>query len=179
MGTSWGLQAIQNAEALGVNPSTLAATCLVESNCENIGGSGSVSGAFQMTNAIYLQDINQAVGQNPALTGVDTSLAGKLDPANEAIAAAQDLKNAAAALQNAGVSNPTFTDARAFYQWGAGAGPQVALSSDSANLSQILTPYYTPAQLAANGVTSTTTVGQWRQSFASKVGSAANQSVRS
>ena len=37
--------------------------------------------------------------------------------------------------------------------------------------------YYTPAQLAANGVTSTTTVGQWRASFASEVGSAAGQTV--
>jgi hypothetical protein len=175
---SWGAAAVQNAQTLGVNATAIAATCMLESGCQNIGGPGSVSGAFQMTNGTYTQDIDQALAQNPSLAGtIDTSLAGKMDPANESIAAAQDLKNAATALQNAGISNPTLLDARAYYQWGSGGGPYVAQASDGTNLSELLSKYYTAAQLAANGVTPSTTVGQWRQTIVDKVGSAATQPV--
>jgi hypothetical protein len=175
---SWGALAASNSAQIGVNPTALAATCVMESGCQNIGGPGSVSGAFQMTNATYTQDIKRALAQNPSLSGtIDTSLAGKMDPANQAIASAQDLKSAALSLQSSGISNPTFLDTRAIYQWGAGPGPQVAASSSEANLSQILAPYYSAAQMAGNGVNSSTTVGQWRQVIINKVGSAANQQI--
>ena len=87
------------------------------------------------------------------------------------------MKNAAVALQNAGIPNPTFLDTRGYYQFGAGPGPQIARSLDSQNMSDILSPYYTPAQMAGNGISPSTTVGQWRQSVGAKVGSAANQRV--
>lgn len=176
--TPWGADAASAAMAVGVNPSVLAATCVVESGCRNVGGSGTVSGAFQMTNSTYTQDMNRVVAQNPNLASVvDTSLAGKMNPANQAYGAAQDLKDAATQLQNVGINNPTFTDVRPMFQFGPGPGPDVAAAQDSANLSSILSPYYNAAQMRANGVTSTTTVGEWRASFASKVGSAATQAV--
>ncbi len=53
LGTPWGSDAASAAMAVGVNPSALAATCVVESECRNVGGSGTVSGAFQMTNSTY------------------------------------------------------------------------------------------------------------------------------
>lgn len=178
LGTTWGAQAVTNAQALGVNPSVVAATCMVESGCQNVSGPGTVSGAFQMTNSTYTQDMQRVVAQNPDLAGsVDTSLAGKMNPANQAFGAAQDLKDAAIKLQNAGISNPTFTDTRAIFQWGVGPGPDVAQANSSANMSQILSNYYTPAQMSGNGITSTTTVGEWRAAFAKKVGSAATQQV--
>jgi hypothetical protein len=77
MGTTWGNTAVANAESLGVNPSALAATCVLESGCQNVGGSGTVAGAFQMTASTYTAMINQAVAQNPSLAGqiVPASLA--------------------------------------------------------------------------------------------------------
>ena len=167
--TSWGAQAAANAQAMGVSASALAAECQIESGCQNLGArSGStVSGPFQMTDSTYLSDIRAAAAQNPSLS-IDTSLAGKSDPANQAIAAAQDLKNAVTSLQAVGITNPTFLDTRGYFNFGAAPGPVIALANDSASLSQILSAYYTPAQMQANGVTPTTTVGQWRQSVVSK-----------
>jgi len=178
LGTPWSADAASAAMAVGVNPSVLAATYVVESGCRNVGGSGTVSGAFQMTNSTYTQDMNRVVAQNPALASiVDTSLAGKMNPANQAYGAAQDLKDAATTLQAAGIASPTFTDTRAIFQWGPGRGPSVALADPNQNISELLSPYYSAAQIRGNGVTSTTTVGEWRASFANRVGSAATQQV--
>lgn len=178
LGTTWGANAVAAAQAIGVNPSVLAATCVVESGCQNVAGTGTVSGAFQMTNATYTSDMNQVVAQNPQLAGiVDTSLAGKMDPANQAYGAAQDLKNAAMRLQAVGIANPTFTDVRPYFQWGPAPASSIALASPDQNISELLSPYYSTAQMQANGVTGTTTVGEWRASFSNKVGSAATQQV--
>lgn len=180
LGRSWGALASQNATALGVNPTAIAATCVLESGCQNLAavGGGTVSGAYQMTNNTYLADIQKALAQNPSMAGtIDTSLAGKMDPANQAIAAAQDLKNAAIALQNANIPNPTVLDVRGYYNFGAAVGPQLASSSDGASMREILAPYYSAAQMASNGISPTTTVGEWRQGVANKIGSAATQSV--
>ena len=46
MGTDWGSTAIANAQSVGVNPSALAATCVLESGCQNVkhfGRAGCVS----------------------------------------------------------------------------------------------------------------------------------------
>jgi hypothetical protein len=58
--SSWGGAAVSNATALGVNPSALAATCVAESGCQNVRGSGTVAGAFQMTASTYTAMINVA-----------------------------------------------------------------------------------------------------------------------
>lgn len=177
---SWGALAAQNASAMGVNPTAIAAACVVESGCQNLGAQAgsTVSGAFQMTDGTYRADIQRALAQNPSLAGsINTSLAGKMDPANQAIAAAQDLKNAALSLQATGITNPTFLDTRGYYNFGPTVGGQLAAASDSQSMSSILSSYYTQSQMAANGIGLSTTVGQWRQSIINKVGDAASQPV--
>jgi hypothetical protein len=177
---SWGALAASNATAMGVNPTAIAATCMLETGCQNITavGGSTVSGAFQMTNRTYLADMQQALAQNSSLVGsIDTSLAGKMDPANQAIGAAQDLKNAALALQAAGISNPTVLDTRGYFNFGAAMGPSIAQAPDDMRMTEILSGYYSSAQMASNGITPTTTVGQWRQAITAKIGSAASQSI--
>jgi hypothetical protein len=154
----------------------------MESNCQNVGasGGGSASGAFQMISSTYTADINGAVAYDPAISGsIVSGLSGQMDPTTEAYAAAYELRTDAISVQNnAGISDPTVLDARAVYQFGAGAGPRVATAGDSDNLESIIN--LSPASLAANGLTANTTVGQWRQTVVNKLGSAtANQSILS
>jgi hypothetical protein len=53
MGQDWGTQAEAAAPAMGVSAAALPATCVMESNCRNVGGSrdSSATGAFQMINS--------------------------------------------------------------------------------------------------------------------------------
>jgi|GEM_PF-2453646 len=178
---SWGTLAAQNVSAIGVNSSVVAATCVIESGCQNVAAraGGTINGAFQMSDSTYSGDIRQALAQNPSLAGsIDTSLGGKMNPANQAIAAAQELKNSALALQQAGIPDPTFLDTRGAYNFGAGYGIQLARSSGDRLMSDVLTSY-SQQTLTANGISPSTTVGQWRQGILSKVGSAANQPILS
>ena len=71
MAQSWGSAAANAAGAMGVSATALAATCAMESNCQNVGatGGGSASGAFQMINSTYNADINGAVAYDPASQG--------------------------------------------------------------------------------------------------------------
>ena len=138
------------------------------------GSGGSASGAFQMIDSTYQSMINEVAANNPGLN-VDTSLAGKMDPANEALAAAQYLSDGASYLQSKGIAAPTNVDLRGYYQFGPGNGYAIAHASSGDNLENIVN--LTPAQMAANGVTSSTTVGQWQQTYVNKVGSVANQAV--
>lgn len=168
---------IQQAAAdAGISPEALAATCMAESKCQNVGaGSGSsASGEFQMINSTYTQMINEFAKDNPDIQ-VDTSLAGKMDPQNEAYAAAQYLADGVDTLQAGGDANPANVDLRAYYQFGSGAGVKVALADGSQNLESIVN--LTPSQMAANGITSSTTVGQWRQTYANQVGAVAYSAV--
>jgi len=75
------------------------------------------------------------------------------------------------------VSNPTVLGVRAVYQFGSGVGPSVAAAPDSANLESIVN--LSAASLAANGLTASTTVGQWRAMQVQKLGSDAYQTVLS
>lgn len=169
MGQDWGSQAAANATSLGVNPNALAAACVVESNCQNVGGAGTVSGPFQMTNATYQADMRAA--------GLDPSLAGKSDPATESLAASQELKSQALALQQAGISNPTVLDTRGGYNFGAGNAVSLARADNGQLMSSVLSGY-SPDVLRSNGIDpATTTVGAWRAGITSKLGPAASQPV--
>jgi hypothetical protein len=100
LGQSWGAAAVSNAAALGVNPSALAATCVLESGCQNVSGSGTVAGAFQMTASTYTAMINAALAQNPGLASqIVPGLAGQMDPATESIAASEYLLQGARYLR--------------------------------------------------------------------------------
>src|SRR5271168_1193880 len=179
MGQSWGSAAANAAGAMGVSATALAATCVMESNCQNVGasGGGTASGAFQMINSTYTADINGALANDPAISGsIVSGLAGQMDPTTEAYAASYELRTDALALQSDGVADPTVLQTRAMYQFGAGAGPGVASAPDSTNIEQLTG--LSAASLAANGLTTSSTVGQWRQTIINKLGSAtANQTV--
>ncbi len=171
---SWGQTAAENATALGVSPTALAATCALESNCSaNVGGTGTISGTFQMTNGTYAQTVSEVQASNPDLA---STLTTKNDPASQSIAAAQYLKDGAKSLINAGIDSPTTLDVRGFYQFGPANGASLAGASDSQMISTVLTGL-SPATLAANGINGGTTVGQWRQTVTSKIGAAASQPV--
>ena len=177
---SWGSAAADAASALGVSATALAATCVMESNCQNVGasGGGTASGAFQMINSTYTADINGAVAYDPAISGsIVSGLAGQMDPTTEAYAASYELRADALSLQqNDGISDPTVLQTRAVYQFGGNVGLDVAAANDFDNIAQITG--LSPASLAANGLTTSSTVGQWRQTIINKLGSAtANQSV--
>jgi hypothetical protein len=179
MAQSWGSAAANAAGALGVSATALAATCAMESNCQNVGSSGgsSATGAFQMISSTYNADIAGAVAYDPSIAGTIVSgSAGEMDPATEAHAASYELRTDALALQSDGITDPTVLQTRAVYQFGGSVGPDVAAAQDSANLAQITG--LSAASLVANGLTTSSTVGQWRQTIINKLGSAtANQTV--
>lgn len=176
LGQSWGATAVNEAEALGVNPSALAATCVVESGCTNAGTNGSATGAFQMQPAAFQDGLNTALAANPSLASqIVPGSAGMSDPATEAIAASGYLMQASNTLQSAGISDPTVLNARGYYEFGPNYGVQVAQAQGSALMSNILPPSF----LSANGISSTETVAQWQASVAAKIGNAANQTVLS
>jgi hypothetical protein len=179
LGTPWGAQATANAEALGVNASALAATCVLESGCQNVGGSGTVAGAFQMTAATYNAMIAAAVAANPSLASqVVNEQAGQMDPVSESIAASEYLLHGAQYLQNNGISNPTVLDVRGYYNFGPQGGANIANAPSSETVAAAL-PMYTPAQLVVDGIKPGETVGQWQASVAAKIGNAASQTVLS
>ena len=177
LGTSWGATAAANAQALGVNASALAATCVVESGCQNVAGSGSVAGAFQMTTSTYNAMLQAAIAQNPDLASQAVSgQAGKMNPQSESIAAAEYLAQGAQYLQNQGVSDPTVLDVRGYYNFGPQGGAQIAQASPDQTMASVLTGY-SAATLANNGITPGETVGQWQAGVSAKIGNAAGQSV--
>jgi hypothetical protein len=181
MAQEWGSQAEVAAAAMGVSATALAATCVMESNCQNVGASSgsSAAGAFQMINSTYTADISGALAYDPDIAGsIVSGLAGQMDPATEAYAAAYELRSDALALQGDGISDPTVLQTRAMYQFGASVGPDVAAASDSDSIADITG--LSAASLAANGLTPSSTVGDWRQTIIEKLGaSTANRAVLS
>ena len=171
---SWGQAAADNARAMGVNPTALAATCVIESNCStNVGGSGTISGAFQISDGTYGDTVNAVRASNPNLASQITT---KNDPISQSISASQYLKQGAQTLQASGIADPTNIDVRGYYQFGPANAASLARASDNQIFATAITGL-SPKTLAANGITETTTVGQWKQTVSSKLGSAAGQSV--
>lgn len=177
MEQSWGALASTNAQTVGINPTALAATCVLESGCSNSDTSGDIRGAFQMMGSSYTSSLNAALEAHPELAAnITPGLAGQNDPATQAIAAAQYLKMSAEQLQTAGIANPTVLDVRGSYNFGPTNGTAIARAPGDMPMSDVLQGL-SPSTLAANGITSTTTVQQWRDSVAAKIGSAATQPV--
>ena len=176
LGQSWGATAVSEAEAVGVNPSALAATCVVESGCTNAGTNGTATGAFQMQPAAFQDGLATALAADPALASqIVQGSAGQSDPTTEAIAASGYLMQANTALVNEGVSNPTVLDARAYYNFGPQAGEGIAGAAPT----DLMSSYISPAAMQGNGVTAGETVAQWQASVSSKIGNAASQSLMS
>ena len=176
LGQSWGATAVSEAEAVGVNPSALAATCVVESGCTNAGTNGTATGAFQMQPAAFQEGLQTALAADPALASqIVQGSAGQSDPATEAIAASGYLMQANSALTNAGVTNPTVLDARAYYNFGPNAGVQIAQAPPTA----LMSDYISSAAMSGNNISANETVAQWQSSVSSKIGNAASQTVLS
>jgi len=175
MSRSWGAAAEANAQSLGVNATALAATCVLESNCQNLGGTGTINGAFQMSNGTYTEAMAAAFQQNPNLAAnIVPGLAGKSDPATQSIAAAEYLRQGALALQTNNVSNPTVLDVRGYYQFGPGNASAIARAPDNTVLSNLVP--LTAQQYQDNRITpGVTTVGQWRTSVTTKIGASTAQ----
>lgn len=180
LGTSWGATAAANAQALGLNASALAATCVVESACgANVGNGSGAQGVFQMYPAAFQEGLQTALTANPALASqIVQGSAGMNDPTTEAIAASGYLMQANTSLQNAGISNPTVLDARAYYNFGPTNGLALAQADPSETVAQAM-QNVSQATLSANGITPGETVGQWQASVSSKVGNAATQTILS
>lgn len=176
---SWGTAASEAATAVGVNPSALAATCMVESGCQNVSArsGSSIRGAFQMLDSTFESGLTRAVSYNASLAGtVERGVDGSMDAANQAISAAAILRTEAERLQAAGISNPTVLDVRGGYNFGTAYTVKLAQANNSDLMSNVLSSY-SASQLSSNGITSTTTVGQWRALVAARMGDAAYQSV--
>jgi len=130
-----------------------------------------------MLDSTFESGLTQAVRYNPNLAGtIQRGVDGSMDPGNQAISAAATLRNEAAKLQAAGISNPTVLDVRGGYNFGGLYTVPLAQAGDSQLMSEVLSRY-TPAQLQGNGISQSTTVGEWRASVAAKMGDAAYQPV--
>jgi hypothetical protein len=175
---SWGNSAIANAQALGVNPSALAATCVIESGCgANVGNGTGAQGPFQMYPAAFQEGLQTALAADPSLADeIVQGSAGMNDPTTEAIAASGYLMQANQALESAGISNPTVLDARAYYNFGPTNGVSLA-NADPSELVSDAMPNVSQATLSANGISVGETVAQYQASVTSEIGNAANQTV--
>ncbi len=173
-GQSWGQQAALAAQALGLNPSALAATCQIESGCNSGAVNGSAVGAFQMQPAAFQDGLNTALSADPALASeVVQGSAGMNDPVTEAIAASGYLMQANQALQAEGITNPTAVQARGYYNFGPTAGAQLALADPTETMAAAM-PNVSSGTLSNNGITPGETVGQWEAAVSAKMGNAAN-----
>lgn len=173
---SWGATAVSEAEALGLNPSAVAATCEIESGCQNVDGASGAQGAFQMYSAAYQEGLQTALAADPSLASeIVQGSAGMNDPATEAVAASGYLLQANQALENAGISQPTVLDVRGYYNFGPAAGTQIAQASDG----DLMSDYVSSSALTTNNIPFTETVGQWKAAVTATIGTAANQPVLS
>ena len=106
---------------------------------------------------------------------VKDSTIGRLDTANEAVAAMGYLIYLVEGLRRQGISKPTFLDVRAAYNFGPNAGVMISRAERAALMKNIINNDHT---LKINGLNPTSTVEDWQQNVISKVGySAANSLV--
>ena len=153
MGTDWGSTAIANAQSVGVNPSALAATCVLESGCQNVSTSGA-QGVFQMYPAAFSEGLQTALAANPALASqIVQGSAGMNDPTTEAIAASGYLMQAAQSLQSAGISDPSVSAGSRLLQFRASIWRRSwRRRPDGQPIATVLSGMSQSA-LAANGIT--------------------------
>ncbi|MGI4827430.1 MAG: hypothetical protein ACRYFU_04455 [Janthinobacterium lividum] len=131
-----------------------------------------------MLDSTYNAMLANAVVHDPDLSAsIISGSSGKLDPVTESIAASEYLREGAVAIKSPNIPNPTVLDVRGYYNFGPANAASIANSPDSALMSDAA-PNLTAAQYKANGIVpTTTTVGDWRASIVSKIGSAASVNV--
>ena len=175
---SWGTQASEAATAVGVNPSALAATCMVESQCQSVNGSASgIRGAFQMLDSTYEWGVTQAISYNSSLAGtIERGVDGSMDAGNQSYSAAAYMRSLAETLQQAGISNPTVLDVRGGYNFGQSYSVAIAQADSSETMGEIMRNA-SDKVFTQNGITRITTVGEWRTMMSARMGDAATQPV--
>ena len=175
LGMPWGISAVDAVQSLGINPSAIAATCVLETGCQNSTGV-TYTGVFQMGSAAFQEGLATALAANPLLASqIVPGDAGRNDPLTAAIATAGYQIQAVSTLQSAGTASPTVLDTRGYFNFGPSYAVPVAQAPDTSLMSDILPASY----LSPNGIKTGETVGQWRASVISKIGSAASQAVLS
>ena len=165
----YGTTAINTADALGINPASIAAIAQAESEFQNIptaDGSTSATGPWQFTQGTF-----NDVSANNNLGLAPSSLA---DPNAQAVAAPYYLQQIASTVSEATGSPATTLQAYGAWVFGPTPGATIANATDSTPLSTIVSAQ----SLANNGMTSWT-VGDFRTTETAKLGAAANQAVLS
>lgn len=162
----WGDAAFAAADRAGITRESMASACYVESNCTDVAARprGTIEGPWQVK-----ASTGEAAAARAGLSGYDNS-----DPAQQAAAAAEEMRSIGTRLQNAGIQ-PTALNVRAGYQFGPGYAVALNTASPDTPMSAVLTSYG-PDVLKANGVANMT-VGQWRASVANRLGAGANTSI--
>lgn len=167
LATDYGSTAETVAQQQGVSAEAVAAVGQAESGFRNVptsNGSSSATGPWQFTTATF-----QAVSDKYGLgyTAVDIT-----NPQAQATEVSYLMRDNANAVSQ--VTGQPATTLQAYGSWvfGASAGAQIAAVTPDTPLSQIVS-----AQALANNNMPSWTVSQFRQVMASRLGSAANQTV--
>ena len=172
MTSNLGDGTLAEAAKFGVTAEATAAVCMAESGCRPIaqhGAGSTAAGPFGYTTRTF-QANAPAAGYDP--------VADRVSPAAQAGVTASDLSRYARTLQGAGITTPTALDAYGFHMFGPAEGVALAAASPDTRLGDAL-QYTSDATLAANRLSPNTTVGQWRQSVAGRMGGAANAPILS
>ena len=167
MATSYGASAANDAAAAGISADALAAIAEAESGFQNIptaNGTTSATGPWQVTTATFMQYSNQ---YNLGYTPPDMT-----NPADEAQVASYIISSYANTVSQATNAPATVLQTYGAYVFGPSAGSSIATADASEPLSN-----YVSAQALANNNMTGWTVGQFQTEMASRLGSAANESV--
>lgn len=156
-----------NATALGVNPAAVEAATTAESGGRNVCSGTGACGPMQVIRGTYNQTQREIAATNPEIAA---QMTGREDVVSNYAAGTQYLKNAATALQSAGVSNPNGVDGRGYYMFGPKYGATLAVADGSATMGSVVTD---SNALAVNRIPQGQTVAQWRANAAAAMGSQA------
>jgi hypothetical protein len=167
MATSYGSAASQAASAAGISVDTLAAIGMAESNLQNVptaNGSTSATGVWQVTQSTFEQYSNEY--------GLGYTAADANNPADEAQVASYIIASYANTVSQATNAPATVLQTYGAYVFGASAGANIAIANSSAPLNEFVS-----STALANNNMSGWTVGQFESTMASRLGSAANETV--
>lgn len=167
MATPYGAQAVQDANAAGINVDAMAAIGMAESNFQNVptaNGTSSATGPWQMTTGTFMQYSNE---NNLGYTPADIT-----NPADNAQAASYAMASYANTVSQATGQPATVLQTYGAWVFGPGPGSTIATVGASEPLSN-----YVSAEALANNNMTGWTVGQFYSAMSSRLGSAANEAV--
>lgn len=177
----WGQRVIDAAQELGVDPVALAATAEIESDfgasTKHQSRHAPTLGVFQMQKLAYIDALKEIKRHDPELYQgmIQDSVTGRLDPANEAVAALGYLIYTVEGLERQGVYRPTFLDVRAAYNFGLEAGVRIAKADKNKLMKSLIKDRIV---LRRNNIREDETVEDWRRTITRKIGyGAATSSV--